>query len=237
MTATTIDARDIAVTRVLSMSTPDLGWLATGLLAATANDEIFGVKQHAHLFAEDGTAVATSTDGYRVHQMHVTLHQQVGRVDVVISRDALVWAKKNARTFKPKRDALIDPVAELVLEVPAIQDEKSPAGWVAVIFREWDSSDAPSARFDAPLVKESYPSVGRLIDGVRTSPEGEPGPLQLAFLAAAQSLETARTLPPTIQYTTRADGKQGPALLDFWEADVLRATALIQPSTGSEGDE
>ncbi|WP_119697007.1 hypothetical protein [Microbacterium halotolerans] len=237
-TVTTIDAADISVTRVLSMSTPDLGWLAAGLLPATANDEVFGVKQHAHIVADELTAIMTATDGHRVHQVHVPLQAPVEHVEVVVPRDVLVWAKKNARTFKPKRDALIDPVAQLVLEVPAISDEGMPAGWAAAIYREWDSEEAPSARFDAPLVKETYPNINRIIDMVRRSTPSGSSPIPLSYLADAQALQTTNTSTPTIEYTRReSDGKAGPALIDFWEQGVLRATALIQPTTQPEGDE
>lgn len=242
MSATVIDVNDLSnlsTTRVLSMSTPDLGWLAAGLLAAAANDEVFGVKQHAHIVAEDMMAIATATDGHRVHQMHVPLRAGVDRVEVVIPHDVLVWAKRNARTFKPKRDALIDPVAELVLEVPTLRRDDEPvAGWVAAIYREWDAEEAPSARFDAPLIKETFPPLDALIEKVRRAAPSGPSPIALSYIADAQTLQTAFTATPVIEYTRReSDGKAGPALLDFWEQGVLRATALIQPTASTEESE
>ncbi|MDN3309586.1 hypothetical protein QWJ90_01440 [Microbacterium oryzae] len=237
MTTTTIDARDIMVTRELKVSTPDLGWLAAGMLAAAAEGEVYGVRQHAHIVAEGLTAIAESTDGYRLHQMHLSLREPVERIEAVIPRDVLVWAKRNVRTFKPKRDSLIEPVASLLLAVPAIQDENSIAGWVSAIYREWDDDTAPSARFDAPLVKDAYPHVERIIDQARAAEPTMPHPIQLAFIADAQNLETTFTDPPVIQFTAGPKGKPGPALLDFWESGNLRATALIQPSSGDGGDE
>jgi hypothetical protein len=236
MTTTTIDASDIVVTRDLKMSTPDLGWLASGLLAAAATDEVFGVRCHAHIVAEGLSAIAVATDGYRIHQMHLSLRAPVDPVEAVIPRDLLVWAKRNARTFKPKRDSLIEPVAHLTLTVPAIKDDNSVAGWVAAVYREWDDEAAPSARFDAPLAREAYPNTGRMIDIARSSQPSAPHALALSHLADTQHLQTSFTAVPVIAYTVGSTGKPGPAILDFWEGANLRATALIQPTSGA-GDE
>lgn len=229
MSTTTIDAADMTVIHELKMSTPDMGWIARGLLAAAADDEIYGARCHAHIAAEGLTAVCTATDGYRLHQMHLPLRAPVAAIDVVIPHDLLVWAGKNVRTFKPKKDALIEPVAVLQLVVPAMPDEHTHPGWASVIYREWDDDTAPSARFDAPLRADAYPPTDRLIDMARVAPVGDPSPVNLDFLADTRTLATVYSEIPTIHYT-RGDEKPGPLLLDFWEGGVLRATALIQPS-------
>ncbi|OJU39713.1 MAG: hypothetical protein BGN97_00390 [Microbacterium sp. 69-10] len=236
MSTTTIDAADVTVVHELKMSTPDMGWLSRGLLAAAATDEIYGVRCHAHIVAEGLTAVCTATDGYRLHQLHLPLHAPVHPVDVVIPHDLLVWAGKNVRTFRPKKDALIEPVAVLQLVVPAMPDEHTHPGWATVIYREWDDDTAPSARFDAPLRADAYPPTDRLIDAARVAEPGPPSAVNLDFLADARALATAITDPPTIHYTRGTDGKPGPALLDFWAGGVLFGSALIQPSK-TETDE
>lgn len=229
MSTTTIDAADITTAIELKMSTHDAAWLARGLLAAAATEEVFGVKCHAHVVADGLTAVCTATDGYRVHEMHLPLRAPVAPVDVVIPHDLLVWAGKNAKTFKPKKDALIEPIAVLLLTVPAMQEKHSHPGWASVIYREWDDELAPSARFDAPLRQDEYPPTERIVLAARVAPTSAPTPVNLDFLADARNLATTLTDVPTIRYTG-GDDKPGPALLDFWEGGVLRATALIQPS-------
>ena len=235
MSTTTIDAANLTVIHELKMSTLDMKWLAGGLLAAAAKDEAFGARCHAHVSAEGLTAIATATDGYRLHQMHLALRAPVDSVDVVIPHDALVWAGKNARTFIPKKDSLIEPVAILILQVPAMPDEHSHPGWVSVMYREWDDDDAPSARFDAPLRAEQYPPTARIIDAARVAQAGDPSPVNLDFLADTRTLATPYSETPAIHYT-QTDGKPGVALLDFWEGGVLRGTAIIQPSR-TEQDE
>jgi hypothetical protein len=235
MSTTTIDAADLTVAHELKMSTPDMGWLAGGLLAAAARDETYGARCHAHIVAEGLTAVCTATDGYRLHQMHLPLRAPVELIDVVIPHDALVWAGKNVRTFKPKKDSLIEPVAVLLLTVPAMPDEHTHPGWASVIYREWDDELGPSARFDAPLRMDQYPPTDRIIDAARVAEIGNPSPVNLDFLADTRTLATPYSETPAIHYT-RNDGKAGVALLDFWEGGVLRATAIIQP-TGGEQDE
>lgn len=236
MSTTTIDAADMTVIHELKMSTFDLGWVSKALLAAAAQDKIFGVKCHAHFVADGLSATATATDGYRIHQVQLALRAPVDYLDVVVPHDALVWASKNVRTFVAKKDALIDPIAVLMIAVPAIPDESSPAGWVQVIYKEWDDEDAPSARFEAHLIKEKYPPTARIIDSVREAEPGEPSPVNLDFLSDARTMQTAFTTPPTIQYTATASGNPGPVILDFWESSVLRGTALIQPAR-TEDDE
>ncbi|MBO3663707.1 hypothetical protein [Microbacterium stercoris] len=236
MTTTTIDAADLTVAHELKMGTLDMGWLSKGLLAAAAKDEVYGVRCHAHIVADQFTAVATATDAYRLHQMHLNLHAPVDPIDVVVPREALAWAAKNVRTFTPKKDSLIEPVAILLITLPVIQDKTTHPGWASVIYREWDDETAPSARFDVPLVKENYPPTERLIDIARTAETSGPAPIVLDHLADARALQTPHTTHPVIQYTAGTGGKQGPALLDFWEGSVLRATALIQP-TRTEEDE
>lgn len=229
MSTLTIDASELTVVHELKMSTLDMGWLAKGLLASAARDEVYGVRCHAHIVADGLSAIASSTDGFRVHQMHLALRAPVDPVDIVVPRDALVWAGKNVRTFTPKKDALIEPIATLLVVVPVLRDEAKHPGWVSVIFREWDDETAPSARFDAPLIGDQYPPTERIIEAARSAEMGEPSPLVLDFLAEARALETTFTTTPTIQYTTGSAGRPGPAVLDFWESSVLRATALIQP--------
>lgn len=231
MSTITIDAADLTVVHELKMSIPDMGWLASGLLAAAAKNEIYGVICHAHIAADGLSAIAEATDKYRIHQMHLALRTPVEQVDVVIPHDALTWAKKNVRTFTPKKDSLIEPVAILQLTMPAIREDTRAAGRVSVIYREWDDAAAPSAHFDAPLIPETYPGTERLIDGLRVAPIGSPSPLVLDFIADARALQTAHTETPTIAYTENATtGRPGPVLIDFWESSVLRATAVIQPS-------
>lgn len=81
-----IDATRMNVVHELKMSTPDMGWLARGLLAAAASNEVFGVRYHAHLVADGLTAIATSTDSHRVHQMHLPLRSPVDPVEIVVPR-------------------------------------------------------------------------------------------------------------------------------------------------------
>ncbi|WEK60533.1 MAG: hypothetical protein P0Y60_14630 [Candidatus Microbacterium colombiense] len=235
MSTTMIDAADLAVIHELKMSTVDMGWLARGLLAAAATNEVYGVICHAHIAADGLSAIAASTDRYRVHQMHLALRAPVEPVDVVLPREALVWASKNVRTFTPKKDSLIEPIATLLLTVAADGDG-SRVGWVSVIYREWDDETAPSARFDAPLMADEYPPVGRIIEAARLAESAAPSPVQLDFIADARTLQTAHTETPTITYTTGSTGRPGPAILDFWEGGILRGTALIQPSR-TEDDE
>ena len=247
MSATITDFNGLAAALgrkvVLSMSVPDLAWLADGLLEAASADEAQGVIQHVHVVADGLELVAEATDRYRIHQMRVTLREHVERVEAVISRDVLVWAKRNARTFKPKRDAMIDPVAQLVLEIEPGTAEagEMPAGWSAAVYREWDAEDAPAARFDAPLVKDAFPDVEGLIESARRGDAAAPAPLALAFLDGAQTLQTPFTQVPVIQFTATRNERawaHGPALLDFWERDgVLRATAMIQPSKSVTDEE
>ncbi|MEI3845236.1 MULTISPECIES: hypothetical protein [unclassified Microbacterium] len=236
MSTTTIDAADMTVIHELKLSTFDMGWLAKGLLAAAARGEVFGVTYHAHITADGLSATASATDGYRIHQMQLALRAPVDQLSVVLPREALVWAAKNVRTFVAKKDALIEPIAILQLAVPAIPDEHSKPGWVQVIYKEWDDEDAPSARFDAPLIGDDYPTLERIIDNARTADRGKPAPLNLDFLADARTLQTPHSTIPTIDYTTGAQGRPGSAVLDFWEGPVLRATAVIQP-TRTEADE
>lgn len=235
---TEINAHDIVVARDLKMPTPEMGWLARGLIAAAAKDEVFGVKCHAHLVADGLTGVASSTDGYRIHQLHLNLQAPVDPVDVVIPRAAFEWAAKNAKTFKPKKDALLEPVAILQVTLRAVaNDDGSRDGWVSVIFREWDEETAPSARFDAPLVStEEYPPLARVLDTARMGEHSEPSPVALDYLADARALQTPETTTPTLEYMAGTGDKPGPVILDFWERGVLRATALIQP-TRTEDDE
>lgn len=236
MTTTTIDAADLAVMHELKMSTVDMGWLAKGLLAAAATSEVYGVICHAHIAADGLSAIAASTDRYRVHQMHLALRAPVEPVDVVLPRDALVWASKNVRTFVPKKDSLIEPIATLLLTVAIDPEASRTAGWVSVIFREWDDEAAPSARFDAPLMADEYPPVARIIDSARHAETAAPSPVQLDFIADARTLQTAHTETPTITYSAGPSGRPGPAILDFWEGGVLRGTALIQPSRTEEDE-
>jgi len=232
-----IDARDITRTHELAMSTPEMDWLAKGMLVAAARAEADGVLYHAHLVAEGMTAVVEATDRFRIHQMHITLHDDVAEIDVVVPRTALAWAAKNARIFKPKNDALYDPVAILQITQHVLPDEKGrKAGWVSVIFREWEDESAPSARFDAPLVPDTYPPLERTIRSARNLPGGPSVPIPLLFLADAGKLQTPTTPTPAIEYHRRADGAPGPAILDFWEGGTLRSTAVIQP-VGSRDDE
>ncbi|KJL49510.1 hypothetical protein RS84_00223 [Microbacterium hydrocarbonoxydans] len=238
MSTITINAEDLTVTRELKISVPDMRWLAEGLLAATATNEAYGVICHAHLAADGLSAIAEATDKYRIHQMHLALRAPIDPVDVVIPHDALVWAKKNVRTFVPKKDSLIEPVAILEFTVPAIREDSPHAGWVSVIYREWDDDNAPSARFDAPLIADAYPSTSRVVDGIRMAPVGEPSPLVLDFIADARALQTAHTETPTIAYTvSETTGRPGPVLIDFWESSVLRATAVIQPSASNDEED
>lgn len=229
MSTATIDASDVTTEIELKMSTHDAAWLSRGLLAAAATDEIFGAKCHAHIVAEGLSAVCTATDGYRLHEMHLPLRAPVSPVDVVVPHDLLVWAGKNAKTFKPKKDALLEPIAVLLLTVPTMPDKHTHPGRASVIYREWDDELAPSARFDAPLRQDAYPPTDRLVHAARVALAAGPSPINLDFLADARNLATALTDVPTIHYTG-GDDKPGPALLDFWEGGVLRATALIQPS-------
>ncbi len=231
---TVTDVAPALVVHELKLSTIDMLWLARGLIAATAADESYGVKYHAHLTADQLGAVATSTDGFRVHQMTVALTEPVDLVDVIVPREALMWAQKNARTFKPKKDALIEPVAIMQIAVPFEKRKQGHPGWVSVIFREWDDADAPSARFDAPLVQGEFPTMGALIDRARDAEEAGPAPLALDFLADARTLQTPHTQVPVIRYTAGREGRPGPAVLDFWEGSVLRASALIQPTRTEE---
>ncbi|WP_156760011.1 hypothetical protein [Microbacterium karelineae] len=204
---TEINAHDIVVARDLKMPTPEMGWLARGLIAAAAKDEVFGVKCHAHLVADGLTGVASSTDGYRIHQLHLNLQAPVDPVDVVIPRAAVA------------------------------NDDGSRDGWVSVIFREWDEETAPSARFDAPLVStEEYPPLARVLDTARMGVHSEPVPVALDYLADARALQMPETTTPTLEYMAGTGDKPGPVILDFWERGVLRATALIQP-TRTEDDE
>ncbi len=141
MSTTTIDAADLTVIHELKLSTLDMGWLAKALLTAAAHDEAFGVTYHAHIVADGLSATATATDGYRIHQLQMALRAPVGPLDVVIPRDALVWASKNVRTFVAKKDALIEPIAILMIAVPAIQYTTAASGKPGPVLLDfWESS-------------------------------------------------------------------------------------------------
>lgn len=236
-----IEARDITLTRELKMSPVELGWAASALIVAAETSEALGVTFHAHLTAEGMSATGTSTDRHRIHQVNLVLQEEARHVDVVIPRAALVWAKRNYRAFKPKKDAIIDPVAVVqITQLAMAGDDGKRAGWVSVILREWDDEEAPSARFDAPLIEDRFPPLDLIINDARRRGEGQPARLPLTHIADAITLHTPFSAVPLIEHTRGAkEGKAGPAILDFWEGATLRATALIQPlaSDVAEGGE
>ncbi|MDR2294716.1 MAG: hypothetical protein LBE05_05880 [Microbacterium sp.] len=231
---TVIDMADHLVRHEVTISSADMGWLATALLAAAADNEIYGPQYHARVWTDGTSLDAIAMDPYHVHHLHIELDEEVDTVDVVVPRDALEWAKKNARLFRAKKDSLIHPVARFVFLLPMDPDSDLKS-WVSIVYQEWDDENAPSARFDAPLYAEAYPPAARIIDAARTAEPSGPVPLSLDHLSDARTIATAFSAVPVIQYTRRESGKPGPAILDFWEGQVLRGTALISPISGGDG--
>ncbi len=236
MSTTTIDVDTSAlqVVHELRVTAAEMAWLANAALVATDKDPENGALHHVRVVAEQFEMVATSSDRFRVHELRLPLRAPVDHVDVVVPREVFAWAVKNARTFKPKKDALLEPVATIELVVPAFSEnrEKHP-GTVALIFHEWEGEGAPSARFDSPLFNGPAANYSAVIDNARVFETSEPTPVNLEYIADAAKLRTPDTLTPTMQYTVTAEGKNGPIIIDFWEEhEVLRATALITSQTG-----
>ncbi|MFF1633947.1 hypothetical protein [Leifsonia sp. NPDC058248] len=212
-----------------TLNAADAKYLADVGLSASSADDVTPVICAAMFYVTETEVRVVSTDRYRIHTAIAAPSEPAPDHEVLIDRTALTWMSKNANALGRQRN-LVKPIVTITSE-PADPNANARGGALTITVTEWVGDDARTLTYTAHTVKGNFPPVMRLVQEARDAEESEGGRLKLDFLAKARPLAMHPDYAPRIKFTkaTTDNSRPGPALLQFKNAGVVYAEAIIQP--------
>lgn len=215
-------------------------WLIRGALAAASKDDITPVLTCIHWVVADGRVTVTSTDRYRVHQLHVDAPKNAPDGSFLMQREQasrLLASKHTPRSLYPHQVvdlSWVDGVSEGA-PMPRKPDAAAKRRASGSIRFDVFASDSPGAEvisYEGLQVRGIFPPVGRLFpESVETGERSATLVLNPEFLSATRWLRTGRgSLRFTMPTVNDENGepKKGPSPVLVVNTEGT-ARALIQP--------